>query len=59
MTRAKHYALRGRCVSLFEGSASPYNKTDRVTATLAGIALLMGDFDLGFSCTIDDIKDMP
>ncbi|KAJ5932789.1 hypothetical protein N7516_007278 [Penicillium verrucosum] len=61
MTRARHYVLLGRCRSLFEGSARPYNKTDCVTATLSGIALLMGDRDLSFpvSCTIDDIKDMP
>jgi hypothetical protein len=61
MTRARHYVLLGRCRSLFEGSARPYNKTDCVTATLSGIALTMGDRGLDFpvSCTIDDIKDMP
>lgn len=61
MTRARHYVLLGRCRSLFEGSAKPYKKTDCITATLSGIALLMGNRGLSFpvSCTIDDIKDMP
>ncbi|KAF9894804.1 hypothetical protein FE257_004425 [Aspergillus nanangensis] len=61
MTRSRHYFYLGRCMTLFEETASPYNKTDCVTATLSGIAMLMGDRDLEFPvhCTIDDIKDMP
>ncbi|PLB49713.1 hypothetical protein P170DRAFT_437251 [Aspergillus steynii IBT 23096] len=61
MSRSRHYFLLGRCSKLFEGSASPYNKTDCVSASLSGIALIMGDRGLDFPvhCTIDDIKDMP
>jgi hypothetical protein len=61
MSRARHYFYLGRCRTLYEVSALPYNKTDCVTATLSGIALLMGDRSLDFPirCSIDDIKDMP
>lgn len=61
MSRARHYWLLGRCRTLFESSASPYNKTDCVSATLSGIAMMMGDYGLDFPvrCTIADIKDMP
>ncbi|KAL5356331.1 hypothetical protein BJX96DRAFT_142638 [Aspergillus floccosus] len=61
MNRGRYYLYLARCQRLFEGSASLYNKTDCVTATLSGIALLMGDRSLDFpvECTIDDIKDMP
>lgn len=61
MSRAKYYYLLSRCNRLFEDSAGPYNKTDCVTAAIAGIAMTMGDRSLDFPglCTIDAIKDMP